>query len=105
MADIIQFPGSTVPPEDDKDDKDEEDVDTTPSFVFHDADGNVIELGEDRTKAIGALLSGMDFVFVGVLPVDGGADFVIAMEGEKSIQDAYEHLPGAIAHIMDQRGW
>ena len=62
-------------------------------------------LTPDQRKAIGVILSGTAFVFIGIKPGESGADFFTALHGEPAdLRNAQEHLPGVIQRLYDKRG-
>ncbi|MFA6132601.1 MAG: hypothetical protein WC869_01140 [Phycisphaerae bacterium] len=68
-------------------------------------DGKMLMLTEDQHKAIGLILSGMAFVFIGIKPTGGGADFYTATNGDPGdLRNAQDELPGAIARLFHRKG-
>ena len=58
-----------------------------------------------RTKAMHIIMSGMDFVCIGVRPTDDGADFFTAVaDSGDTLRDAEPHLPGVIGRALDREG-
>ncbi len=85
---IINFPGQTGHGA----------QDDQPRFTGNDDD-------PARTKALQILMSGMDFICIGVQPTADGADFFTAVAGSGgSLRDAEPHLLGVIGRALDREG-
>lgn len=58
-----------------------------------------------RTKAMQIIMSGMDFICIGVKPTADGADFFTAVaDSGDSLREAEAHLPGVISRALDREG-
>ena len=64
-----------------------------------------VNLTTQQQKAIGCIMSGMPFVFIGIKPTDAGADFFTALHGEDSdLRNAQDHLPAVIQRLYVREG-
>ncbi|MFW5752442.1 MAG: hypothetical protein ACOCYV_00175 [Planctomycetota bacterium] len=90
---IIRFPGSG-------DGSDEQATPEAPAGPVRWED-----LSEDQIKAVQVVLSGMDFVCLGIKPTDSGADFFTAVHGEATVLgQAQPHLAGVIDRAFARKG-
>lgn len=64
-----------------------------------------VNLTTQQQKAIGCIMSGMPFVFIGIKPADSGADFFTALHGEDTdLRNVQDHLPGVIQRLYVREG-
>lgn len=64
-----------------------------------------VNLTTQQQKAIGCIMSGMPFVFIGIKPSDSGVDFFTALHGEDAdLRNAQDHLPGVIQRLYVREG-
>lgn len=99
---IIKFPG-TKP----KDDGDKTPPHGTPALDKPSDQKPVlpVTLSEQQQKAIGCIMSGMTFVFIGIKPTDAGADFFTALHGQGAdLRNAEDHLPAVIHRLYERAG-
>ncbi len=90
---IIRFPGTG-------DDADEPGAPEAPAGPVSWED-----LTEDQIKAVQVVLSGMDFVCLGVKPTTSGADFFTAVHGDATVLgQAQPHLSGVIDRAFARKG-
>ncbi len=69
------------------------------------ATGEPLELTEDQRKAIGIILTGMPFVFVGIKPMESGTDFFTALHGDATdLRNAQDHLLDVIGRLYNRKG-
>lgn len=69
------------------------------------ATGEPVHLTHDQNKAMGLILSGMPFVFVGIKETGRVADFFTALHGEPTVlRNAQDELPAAIARLYAKKG-
>ncbi len=67
--------------------------------------GEVMELNEAQIKAIGCIMEGIPFVFIGIRPTATGADFLRALNGsDADLRNAYDHLVDQIDKAYYKRG-
>lgn len=63
------------------------------------------KLTPDQEKAIGLIISGVSFVFVGMKPTERGADFFTALHGDATdLRNAEDHLPAIISKLYVRKG-
>ena len=63
------------------------------------------KLSPDQEKAIGLVMSGVSFVFIGIKPAPTGADFYTALHGDATdLRNAQDHLPDVIARLYTKKG-
>jgi hypothetical protein len=64
-----------------------------------------VNLTQQQQKAIGCIMSGMAFVFVGIKPTNTGADFFTTLHGEDTdLRNAQDHLPDVIQRLYVREG-
>lgn len=69
------------------------------------SDQKPVNLTAQQQKAIGCIMSGMPFVFIGIKPTDNGADFFTALHGDHTdLRNAQDHLPGVIQNLYVREG-
>lgn len=62
-------------------------------------------LSPDQEKAIRLIMSGMSFIFIGLKPVETGADFYAALHGDATdLRNAKDHLLEVIARLYTRKG-
>ncbi len=62
-------------------------------------------LSADQEKAIGLIVSGVSFVFIGIKPAETGADFYTALHGDATdLRNAQDHLPAVIGRLYTRKG-
>lgn len=101
---IIQFPG--MKPKDDGDKTPPHGTPVVPAEKPSDMKPVMpVNLTQQQQKAIGCIMSGMAFVFVGIKPSDSGADFFTALHGEEAdLRNAQDHLPAVIQRLYVREG-
>jgi hypothetical protein len=63
------------------------------------------QLNPEQQKAIGLILSGTTFIFIGIKPADRGADFFTALHGDHTdLRNAQDHLPDVINRLYSRKG-
>lgn len=73
--------------------------------VFKDSAAKFSNLTEDQQKAIRLIMDGMSFVFVGLKPTNGGADFFTALHGDEAeLRAAEDALPAVIGRLYVKKG-
>ncbi len=73
-------------------------------MVMHGPDGQQIQLTDDQERALGVIMSGMAFVFIGIKPTESGADFFRALHGDETdLRNARPFLDEQISKAFRKR--